>query len=381
MKKRVLNLLLIVLFCGMLVIPLLFADFQGGKISQAEQRVLAEFPSLFPVSAFRPADIEAWINDNIGGRALASAAVTRANYDLWRYSEKQDVYIGREDWIYYATRPILEDYIGNNLIPEADLQVHLDRLERLQGFLEERSVAFSAYLVPDKKTVYPEYYMRGVMPITETSRSDQLTAYIREHSDLDFHFLKKALTEAKESGRFVYSPRVDEAHWNSYGAYVGYQYILKNTESKISGIRGFRPEDVRIQERLSEGIFFGAVPVQEIDYTVVLGQEGSFFDDSDYLDAFDNLTFASNPGAYKRRYLNQDSSLPKLLLIGDSYSLSLLGYLGQSFSEVTFLHILDLGQMLPVLEKTQPDLVIFEFVERMLPDALHGLWQLEQELP
>lgn len=371
MKRKIANLVLVVLFAAMLVFPLVFTDFQGGQVSAVEKRTLATFPKTG--EDLSPARVESWINDNIGGRSLASRTVTRVNFSLWRVSEKQNDFIGREDWIYYAPFQVQMDFIGSNFPGEAELNRQVTLIENLADTVEARGCAFAFFLLPDKKTVYPEYYMPGIEPIVTEKYTDLLTRSIQERASVDFYFLKDTLLDAKAQG-ILYSQSLDSSHWNSLGAYVGYQFIVEQIQPLVPNLRVIPQEEVYREEIVREGTFFGAVPLEETDYFFALGHEREVTEDDAYLDRFPELRYQGNPIAYKKRYINTTSEdLPKLLFVGDSYSIALLPFISQSFQEVTFLHIAESRYLEDLMESIAPDIVLFEAVERSLPALFEEL--------
>ena len=99
--KKTMNLLLILLFFAALLVPLVTADFQGGKASAAENRYLATFPDIIQDGKLHlsKTEFENWINDNVGGRELASKVNTIGTYRLFGLSAKSDTMIGKDDWM------------------------------------------------------------------------------------------------------------------------------------------------------------------------------------------------------------------------------------------------------------------------------------------
>lgn len=359
-KQRTLRVMFILCFCAMLALPLAFADFTGGKDSTVENRVLAEAPTLQNgLNAFHHG-VEPWLNDNIGFRDAASRIVTKLDYALFRRSAKSNNMIGKEDWIYYYNDDILADFIGGNAFTPEQTDAIANDMRRITERLAARGCETLFVLVPDKKSVYPEYYPAGIHRVAESSRLTQLGERLTERG-LNVLDLQPALEKGKELG-FVYSQRLDDAHWNALGAYVGYQAIVEQLQA--AGAR--RLDKWTITPYEAQGSFNASVPLSETNYIVKSGAEADIQDAASELASMLQLLYNNDAATYQRRYRNTDARLPKLLFVGDSYMQSSYPYYPQSFSETTYLHFSDAACFWRVFEQFTPDVVVFESAERML---------------
>lgn len=365
--ERKLNFIIVILFIAAITLPLIFADFQGGKISTAENRYLATFPKIVENGelVFRPSEFDNWINDNIGGRSLATKINTIANYKLFNLSAKETDMIGKENWIYYYTQNILDDFTGSNLLSEKSLATIADNINVIGEYLAEKDITLLMVVAPDKKTVYPEYYPNGIKPSKGLRRLQQLEQYVNANSVIPFYSLENVLMANKSLG-YLYSQRIDDAHWNYLGGYVGYMDII----SKLNGM-GVSVSCVPLSESTISieeyhSVFNDAVPISEPWYTITNEKSSTVHLNREHLDQFPFMTYNKDSDNYKRYYTNDDASLPSLLFIGDSYSQKLFEFIPQSFSRVMFAHSADLAMLPRILDIESFDIVIIESAERML---------------
>ena len=132
--RKTMNILLTVVFCLCLVLPLAFADFEGGKPSAVENRFLAHAPRVFTPEGLYLTNIktnfEGWLDDNVGGRSQMVAANTWLHYHLFRQSVHRNTLLGKEDWTYYINNDILRDYQHANLLPEEELTTWVESLQK-----------------------------------------------------------------------------------------------------------------------------------------------------------------------------------------------------------------------------------------------------------
>lgn len=365
--KKTLDFLLVGIFALALILPLAFADFEGGKVSVAENRRLAPFPELVVNGKpkLKRSEINNWINDNIGGRSLATGIHTRLTYDLFGLSAKTDTLIGKENWTFYYTQDILNDYTGTNLLSEERLQTITEDLNTIREYAEEKGTTVQFVIAPDKKTIYSEYYPDGIKKAAGVTRSRQLTEYISNHTDIPAYSLEEVLLNSKSLGT-LYSPRIDNAHWNLLGGYVGYTAMMRELSKQGIDVSWIDISECDIQEYQAEGLFNEAVKIRETAYTVRNEKTDSVMLRQEEMDRFPFLSFNNDPDMYKKYYVNADEKLPSLLFVGDSYSQKLFEYLPQSFSRVMFVHSADLPLLYNILAGEEFDAIIIESAERML---------------
>ena len=373
--KKIANWVSIVLFLAIITCPFVFADFEVGKLSIAENRVLAEAPNLGAPSqnGFR-ADVENWINDNAGGRSAAADINTELTWKLFEESEKTDTIVGKDAWLFYYTEDIGADFRHENLLSQENVDLFAKHAQMISDYCLKNNAKPLFVMVPDKKTVYADKYPEGMKRGDGLSRADQLYNGMISNTNVPVVWLKDLLVEKREIGN-VYSPRIDNAHWNKLGAYVGFEKICEELNTWYDGNIQYVPLDMcTLTSFESTGLFNGAVEISETDYQITTGKEGNWRDDSAFLDRFPYLTYAQDPYDWKVRRMNEDTTKPTLLFVGDSYSLRMFDYLAETFSEMTFLHIVDMQYLPELLDELRPDYVVFEWVERQFDNQNNNMW-------
>lgn len=354
--------LIIMLFIFVIFVPLVFVNTVPGKISTDENRALASFPS------FRTGDgklntkgFEDWFKDNLGFRDKLVKALTLIQYNLFGYLPKTDEIVGKDNWIFYYTTDIIKDYQHLNLPSEQQLIEWGNSIGRINNYLKSKKIPFIFMLCPDKKTIYPEKYPDTILKVGKVSRTDILTKYFTEKMGIDFFTPIKSLLEAKFKF-VVYSPRYDNAHWNSYGEFIGYLELMNKVKKYFPNIKILSWNDFNITEYKRERKVYGAVPFSEIDYAFKLKNGSSATQTQRVLDS---LNLKSSNLCYT--YVNNNNNLPKVLILGDSYfyGLSIIPYLAESFSQLTFIHTANSERIESFIKSFEPDMVIYESAERM----------------
>lgn len=381
--KNSLNVLLIIIFLFLLIIPLVFADYPGGKVSIVENRYLASFPSLHNESLKQNLHslhqgLNNWINDNAGGRVIASDLITKIQYYCFGISAKSDSLIGKDKWFFYYTPEILDDFTGTNVpINPTLLSNTCNNMSSISTYLSSKGITTLFVLIPDKKTIYREQYPSGIKNPYGIYASDQIQEYLNNNSILNYFDLRSFLFMNKSKGT-LYSQQIDNAHWNYLGAFLGTTEICKELSKYDSRIKVQDLKDCTIIYSEEKTLFNGSIPISESCPFVSTGFEKAITNDDSFLEQFPMLTYNGRPDVYKKRFINVDNNLPKILFIGDSYSEKMVEYLSQSFSETTFLHTADLPHMAEIIDVIKPDFVLIESVERMLPMEVYEISVLGQ---
>ena len=75
---------------------------------------------------------------------------------------------------------------------------------------------------PNTGTIYPEYLPDTLHRFGSTSRLEQVTEYLAQHSDFQLVELRPALEQAKARGQLYYKT---DSHWNQMGGLVAAQQI------------------------------------------------------------------------------------------------------------------------------------------------------------
>lgn len=373
--KRTVNIVVIIIFVFTMTLPLIFSDKIGGKKSDDENRMLAEFPQIFTSNGVNIDIIpsfEKWANDNIGFRRYAVQLSTVIRYSLFDTDPTSDMLKGKNDWLYYYDNNIIKDFQHLNTSDTEQLNRRIDSYKALKGYLDKQDIPLITVLLPDKKTVYPEYYPEGILQTENESRSSILEKNFK-NAGMDFIYPLPNLLKAKED-EVVYSPRIDNAHWNIYGAFIGYKTIMERVKNYFPNIVALDFSDYTITEYEASRNLNGIISLKEPSYNFA-----PKFSPAAKLSGDEYWKDKPLLQAEHIRYENSNENLPKILVIGDSYfyGSSILPIFAESFSELVFIHNFEAEKISDYVSIEKPDIVIYETVERMFDGAADSLvnWQ------
>lgn len=254
------------------------------------------------------------------------------------YIQSTQVLLGKEGWLFYNTaagvRP-LWDYMGTHHYPEESLEAAAGNLVSARDYFEkEKGIRFVAVTCPNKSSVYPEYMPDTVLRVSEESRADRMAAYLKEHTDVTYLYLKDELLMAKNQAELYYHT---DTHWNLKGAFVGLQAVFREVYGTAAG--------------LDSAIFHVGQKGYKGDLATIARLSDKYAADIKY--SFEAA--GTDPAQYRDEVL---------LLVGDSFSDNLALIAQGYYREVICIRIEDFRT--EMVDRYHPDILIWENVERSL---------------
>ena len=272
------------------------------------------------------------------------------------------VIVGQDGWLVYTAESDIEDYQKADLFSAQELVSIQTSLDELAARYAERGVRLVVVVPPNKNTIYPERVPPQVPVIGETSKLEQLSAYLQAHGQTQLLDLRPALLAAKAEREIYYAT---DTHWNDYGAYIAYAALLDELH-KTQPSLGPRPlSDFKMTTRAPE----------QLDLAGNMG--ATLYEESKLQLApnFETHTTYKNVTVGGRKLMfsyNPDSSLPRLVLYHDSFFFRVIPLLGEHFSYGVYVQNYIAGGLwsLSWVDEQKPDVVIIEISERYLKDLL-----------
>ncbi len=234
---RMFDIVLIVSFLVSLFLPLVTLRFE--QASASEKRSLAPFPpwpgNANEIAAF-PAAFEKWFDDHFGYRHRLVQAYHLMCLALGTTGSGR-VLLGKDGWLFYTDPKDgnnQEDYRRTDPLTSDELERWRLVLETKTAWLKSRGIIYLFIVVPNKHTIYPEYYSSRVRVLGARSRLDQLMEALKG-SDIPVLDLREPLLRAKALGRLYHKT---DTHWNDLGAALAANVIL----DKLFSVMPFKGE-------------------------------------------------------------------------------------------------------------------------------------------
>jgi alginate O-acetyltransferase complex protein AlgJ len=311
---------------------------------------------------------EQWIDHNFGFRRPL-IRLNAALLGLVDASASGYVLIGRDGWLFYRGNHSIEQHRGLENFSTAESAQYVAVMDARRKWLEGLGARMMVLVAPDKSTIYPEYLTPPMSQVAPT-RFDQLVARAAG-TDVDLLELRPALMAAKSKGPLYYKT---DSHWTALGAYVAANQLLRGLHPAFPGLNSLPHGAWTFKETFSAGGDLMHMIDDPFDAHEAIPSPDRIFPDhvlSRRTEAMpplpSNLVWARDLDA--SIVTTDRTDRPTLLLIGDSFSVALLPFLQQEFSQVAFIAYRDTSfQEYRFIERYRPDIVVFETVERFLGD-------------
>jgi alginate O-acetyltransferase complex protein AlgJ len=345
----------------MITMPFIYVNRINGKISSAENRYLASFPKLFDetngkINKGFVSGFNTWLSDNIGFRDLFLKLNEAIDVSIFHQIGNNSVVIGKDNWLFLMQDWVLADVQHTNSINEKDIEYYKKRYSEITSYFKNIGTNFIITVFPHKSTMYSEYLPKTIVPINSKSLLDIFKNDFQNNANFDLSVPFNKLKEAKES-RLIYSKAYDQSHWNNYGAFIGYTELMKQAQKYIPNLKILTENDFNIIAVETKTNLGGSLFTTETDYDFKLKLPATAVSDKSF---FQKIYFKSeDPWRSYNYYKNNDSTLPKAIVVGDSYVwMFMLDKMAESFSQLVFIHQLDIGNLNAIYSRVKPDIVI-----------------------
>ncbi|MDR0220124.1 MAG: hypothetical protein LBI54_01810 [Lachnospiraceae bacterium] len=367
MNKKFVQIIFIALVSAVTALPLFFIDLTPNQVSEREKRKLQELPTVTDVAPdLSPTEkavqlareAESFVEDRIGFRE----ELINIGQDIQNIAEPIErtdggyVYLnGREGHKFFAYNNgwLIDKFQGTPLLSEDEQQVVAAVLNYIASYLRERDIPLIIFFCPDKDSVYPEYYPVIYKQADPPIPLDAVTNYMREHVKADVYNIKDTLISYKEKYLVYNKAEGDLEHYNSIGAFIEYQELIKHMQVYFPDMKALSFDDVTISYD-EDGIPY--VKMNNVSGISALGAE--FFAD---LPPSSSWHYAG--------FVNDNASLPTALFIRDSYyDYGGYGYFtAANFHYSIGIHYRFVANFKEFVEMYKPDVVVIEVAERQIP--------------
>lgn len=281
--------------------------------------------------------------------------------------------IGKNGFVFIGNdlNKVIDQVTGKNLFTKPELRSWNDAFVERKKYLEQLNIQYYVAVAPDKHSIYPEY----LPDFISVSVNNRLQQVVDSKPDFNLINLKPGLLSAKkEWGDLLYHKT--DSHWSYIGAYVAYIDMINTLNIEFKEIKPIKLEkdNFNIVDFKQGG---GNVHMLNIssnvdDFNIQLVKTDNW--DKDIIKtSFDGDTLPFNYLQFitvnEQAIVYNNHKPYTLLLLKDSFSEVMSPFLNQSFGKIIYCHYnqaegIELTQL---IEKHKPDIVITEFVQRMLP--------------
>ncbi len=334
------------------------------RLTGNESSQLSKLPELKPglkyIAEFHKKYVKFFIND-FGFRSVLIRWNSLLRLELLRVERFPKVLVGKDDWLY-----LIKDDDGNNVLDyyrvtrpfanEREVAAWARPLLAMKKQCDRRGIRLLVVFAPMKTRVYPEYMPENYSPLRNVTRLDQVKAYLEKSSDVDFIDLGPAVLEGKKSHRVYFK---HDVHWNTYGAFYGYQAIMEKLGRSMPGLKPLAMDAYAVEPHVLPGG----------DLAGMLGLKDRFKEEYFIFTLKSGSRVKRIPVPYQAKvsrfsdaYEAADRSLPRAIVFHDSFFNFDKQFMAEHFSRLVCFQSYNRVDF-SIVDIERPDLVLFEMVE------------------
>ena len=362
--QRIYMVILTILILIPVVLYAVIGKYLDSSTADKENRVMTEMPTLAntQISEF-PTLFDAYMNDNLPYKNYLVTINSMADYYLFNTSSSDDVIVGDKGWLFYVghennDEDPLADYEGTNLYSIDELEIIAENMINARDFLASQGKDFVITIIPNKSRVYSEYMPDMCGDVSQECRLNQVYQYLSENTDLTIVSPYNDIVSYKEAHPETQLYFKYDTHWNNFGAYVAAQ--------SISRVWGFEMPDLDTVEQVY-------VDSDTYDLARMINLGDYLKEDAPIATAYSGhmarVEIQSDGMSFTGTVDQGTADARKLYIIGDSFSALLFPYLACHFNSSK--SDMYYNYNYSSLESYDPDVVVFECVERYLNNMLH----------
>jgi alginate O-acetyltransferase complex protein AlgJ len=334
---------------------------ESGASSSSYPKLSVTWPSMISF----PLRYKAYFQDNFGFR---HSLIRWHGIVMLRLlgSASSKVIPGTHNWLYYAGEQSVDGIRRTQPLTGKDLLGWKKAIESHDRWLAGQGARYLVVIVPDKHTIYPEYLPSSYAPIRKDSRLDQFMRYMSTNCSVPVLDLRDVLMDEKKHGVIYY--RTD-THWNSAGAFAGYQAIIGEVRAWYPSLRCRQESDYRITRSKVKGgdlaRMLGLKDVLDDEDVVFVPKQPRHarIVGKGSLDKWPTKDIVAQPKVITEC---PDGEIPRVVMLRDSMASALLPFLSEHFAKATYTWTDPRDVPVEVIKREHPSLVIQEIVERRL---------------
>lgn len=279
-----------------------------------------------------------------------------------------EAFIGSDNWM-YLVKDEMDIYLGNNLANENELQEYYDIFMYRKNFLDSIGCKYYVVIAPIKISVYPEYVPLSKRADDQETLTDQIVSLLDTVSGISIIDLRKPLINAKGGVRLFHKT---DNHWNEFGSYFGYMEIMKELQKDfpqlvINELPKFKIDSIEIEAMTLANMMGIYDDIKEQKITCSLSVKRlSYIGEKSHYSVPKNFPYVSS---HEMVYRVDNDSLPRMMMIRDSFGKTVIPYLSEHFSKSTYIFdgwLHRLNEEIVINE--HPDIYIQMMVESFLPN-------------
>lgn len=373
----------IAIFLAAIGLPMVDMVLRLDRTPSSEKRTLAPFPTAVVAKqgmGALPNAVKRYCEDNFGFRNFLIRMHGLVKVNGFGVSSTDKVVLGKIEpnvtprqarWLYYAEHKTMEHHRALDLFTDEELRQWQWVFEERRNWLAKRGCRYLVIVAPNAQEIYPEYLPDSARRLGKETRTDQLIRHLRQHNVVEIIDTRPALHAARKERPTERLFHRTDTHWNDLGSFAGYQAaapILQKWYPQTTKPLSRDQFDLKPQMH-GGGDLSGTMGIPDQYDEEWLNLEPK--DPLTFRVPRDNwhdglITIKAEPGAPRK---------PKLVMFRDSFGATLVPYLAAHFGDAVFSWSDQFHR--GRVEGENPDIVITQFIERLLMRKPPTEWSVE----
>lgn len=369
--KRLKEILIPATFILILVLPTTDSIFHFiPDVKNTENRKLKTKPRfILPIHDTFPNSYDEYYSDNFDLRNQFLWFNSKLRFHMFNIPPiRGKAIMGRNGWMYLVKNE-MDVYLGNNLANQEELKRYYDIFKYRKKVLDSIGCSYYVVIAPIKTSIYPEYLPLSKRKNVQTTITDQIVSLLDTVKGVTVIDLRDALKHAKGNVRMFHKT---DNHWNEYGGFIAYKAIINTLSVDFPELVKNSISDYNIDSTIVDGYklsnmmgIYDGIFENKITCEQVTTRKSKKVEKRKY-PGLPNFSLNSK---YELRFKTENDSLPKLLMIRDSFGETLIKYLNDNFSESVY--IFDMWNYClneDILFNEKPDIFIQTVAEPFIPN-------------
>ncbi|KAF5038412.1 SGNH hydrolase-like domain, acetyltransferase AlgX [anaerobic digester metagenome] len=338
-----------------------------------ENRLKAPFPA-FDVSKLDPFPraFEVYFEDHFVSRNFFLKQYMKLNLLLFQKSVIPDkAVVGTDGWLYMSGFE-LESYRGDSIFTDAELAEFTAEISRRDSIVRAAGGHYYFIIVPCKHSVYPEYLPDFAEKKVPKNNAELVMDNLHRCTGVKCMFPLKEI-QSHKNGQYPLYSKTDN-HWNHLGAFYAAQAVTELIRKDYPAVKPLRLSDYRIavkkqrggniaemfgmQDELSED-FVSLEPINPVRSHAAAKQNYPVPEGFAY------------PDEYELVYETGNDTLPKMLVVRESFATFATPFLSESASKAVFIFDAWQHKFNPdIFSSEKPDIYIQFVMEGFLRQML-----------
>jgi hypothetical protein len=333
--------LLVVLFSLILIIPLFNILFSiVDDVEDSENRAKQTLPVFNPAKLdIFPSQFETYFDDNFILRNLILQEYNRfVNFSLHFSAIPEKAFIGKNGFLFYSSYE-LENYRGDSLFTPEELNEFVAELKYRDSIVKANNAIYYFVLIPSKHSVYPENLPDFASKLVDQNNSELLMDELHAQTNIRAIYLRNYLV-SKKNDELLYLKT--DNHWNELGAFYAIQRLTEYMRLDFPQMKPLELSDFEISYQYRKG--------GNLAEMLGLADDKRMWEDFIHLNArnSDNIHVSDKksytplegfayPEEYEIVYESNNDSLPKILMIRESFGTAAMPFIAQNSSRSVFI--------------------------------------------